>query len=263
MNEKKKNPAVQIWYIAYPFLLYYAVSIIVMSLCTMIIGGDRSHFVACQLITTIVTIPFMLPFYRQDQALAGRDIIRDWFTRKRIFHAFTAIVVVACVSVALNNLISMTTLVTMSAGYQEANANFYGSTLVLELISSALMTPILEELVFRGIIFGRLKTMLPKIPAIVVSALIFAAVHLNIVQFIYAFLLGLALAILMDRADHVYPAIIGHVTANLIAVLRTETGILAKTMDKSVFAWVVSVLLMGIGVTVFVLYLKKESFRDQ
>ena len=67
----------------------------------------------------------------------------------------------------------------------------------------------------------------------------------------------------MDRADHVYPAIIGHVTANLIAVLRTETGILAKTMDKSVFAWAVSVLLMGIGVTVFVLYLKKESFRDQ
>ena len=263
MNEKKKNPAVQIWYIAYPFLLYYAVSIIVMSLCTMIIGGDRSHFVACQLITTIVTIPFMLPFYRQDRALAGRDIIRDWFTRERIFHAFTAIVVVACVSVALNNLISRTPLVTMSAGYQEANANFYGSTLVLELISSALMTPILEELVFRGIIFGRLKTMLPKIPAIVVSALIFAAVHLNIVQFIYAFLLGLVLAILMDRADHVYPAIIGHVTANLIAVLRTETGILAKTMDKSVFAWVVSVLLMGIGVTVFVLYLKKESFRDQ
>ena len=134
---------------------------------------------------------------------------------------------------------------------------------MLELISSALMTPILEELVFRGIIFGRLKTMLPQIPAIVVSALIFAAVHLNIVQFIYAFLLGLVLAILMDRADHVYPAIIGHVTANLIAVLRTETGILAKTMDKSVFAWVISVLLMGIGVTVFVLYLKKESFRDQ
>ena len=99
MNEKKKNPAVQIWYIAYPFLLYYAVSIIVMSLCTMIIGGDRSHFVACQLITTIVTIPFMLPFYRQDRALARRDIIRDWFTRERIFHAFTDIVVVACVSV--------------------------------------------------------------------------------------------------------------------------------------------------------------------
>ena len=44
MNEKKKNPAVQIWYVAYPFLFYYAVSIIVMSLCTMIMGDSQAHF---------------------------------------------------------------------------------------------------------------------------------------------------------------------------------------------------------------------------
>ena len=153
----------------------------------------------------------------------------------------------------------MTPLVTASLGYQEANANFYGSTLVLELISSALMTPILEELVFRGILFTRLKIMLPKIPAIVVSALIFAAVHFNIVQFIYAFLLGIVLAILMDQADHVYPAIIGHITANLIAVLRTETGILEQTMDKSVFAWVISVVLLVVGVGALIIFVKKNK----
>ena len=69
-------------------------------------------------------------------------------------------------------------------------------------------------------------------------------------RFIYAFLLGIVLAILMDQADHVYPAIIGHITANLIAVLRTETGILEQTMDKSVFAWVISVVLLVVGVGV-------------
>lgn len=259
MNDKKKNPTVQIWYIAYPFLFYYAVSIIVMSLCTVILGDDTSHFVARQLFTTIVTIPFMMPFYKQDRALLGREGIHDWFTKERVFHALSAVVIVACVSIALNNLISMTPLVDASAGYQEANANFYGSTLVLELISSALMTPILEELVFRGILFTRLKSMLSKIPAIAVSALIFAIVHFNIVQFIYAFLLGIVLAVLMDQADHVYPAIIGHVTANLIAVLRTETGILAKTMDKSLVAWIFSVFLLILGVGLLVIYIKKHA----
>ena len=121
------------------------------------------------------------------------------------------------------------------------------------------MTPILEELVFRGILFTRLKIMLPKIPAIVVSALIFAAVHFNIVQFIYAFLLGIVLAILMDQADHVYPAIIGHITANLIAVLRTETGILEQTMDKSVFAWVISVVLLVVGVGVLAVGIRNKK----
>ena len=259
MNEKKKNPAVQIWYVAYPFLFYYAVSIIVMSLCTMIMGDSQAHFVARQLVTTIVTIPFMMPFYKQDQAFAGREEIHDWFTRERLCVIGASVLIVACISISLNNIISMTPLVTASVGYQEANANFYGSTLVLELISSALMTPILEELVFRGILFTRLKSMIPKIPAIIVSALIFAAVHFNIVQFIYAFLLGIVLAILMDQADHVYPAIIGHITANLIAVLRTETGILNRTMDKSAFAWVISVVLLVVGVGALIVLVKKNK----
>ena len=255
MNEKKKNPAVQIWYVAYPFLFYYAVSIIVMSLCTMIMGDSQAHFVARQLVTTLVTIPFMMPFYKQDRALAGREGIHDWFNGEKLCMIGVSILIVACISISLNNIISMTPLVTASLGYQEANANFYGSTLVLELISSALMTPILEELVFRGILFTRLKIMLPKIPAI----MIFAAVHFNIVQFIYAFLLGIVLAILMDQADHVYPAIIGHITANLIAVLRTETGILNRTMDKSVFAWVISVVLLVVGVGALIIFVKKNK----
>ena len=218
MNEKKKNPAVQIWYVAYPFLFYYAVSIIVMSLCTMIMGDSQAHFVARQLVTTIVTIPFMMPFYKQDRAFAGREEIHDWFTRERLCVIGASVLIVACISISLNNIISMTPLVTASVGYQEANANFYGSTLVLELISSALMTPILEELVFRGILFTRLKSMIPKIPAI-----------------------------------------IGHITANLIAVLRTETGILNRTMDKSAFAWVISVVLLVVGVGALIVLVKKNK----
>lgn len=261
MNEKRENPAVKIWYIVYPFLFYYAVSIIVMSLCTIIIGDESKYFIARQLVTTIVTIPFMMPFYRQDRALAGSDGIHDWFTKELFRNAGIAIVTVACISVALNNIISMTPLVTVSTGYKEANANFYGSTLILELISSAFFTPILEELVFRGILFARLKKMLPKIAAIIVSALIFAIVHFNIVQFIYAFLLGIVLAILMDLSDHVYPAILGHVTANLIAVIRTETGILTGTMDRSLVAWGISVFLLFLGITILIIFIKNTAIK--
>ena len=114
MNEKKKNPAVQIWYVAYPFLFYYAVSIIVMSLCTMIMGDSQAHFVARQLVTTIVTIPFMMPFYKQDRAFAGREEIHDWFTRERLCVIGASVLIVACISISLNNIISMTPLVTAS-----------------------------------------------------------------------------------------------------------------------------------------------------
>ncbi len=54
------------------------------------------------------------------------------------------------------------------------------------------------------------------------SALLFGLIHFNIVQFVYAFLLGLVLAAFMYKSGHVYAAMIGHITANAFAVIRTR-----------------------------------------
>ena len=49
---------------------------------------------------------------------------------------------------------------------------------------------------------------------------------------------------------------IGHITANAFAVIRTETGILKRTVDGSIMAWVVSVMCLGIGAVIFYYYAK-------
>ena len=38
--KQKKNIFVQIWYVAYPLLFYYAVALIAMSLCQWLLGSD-------------------------------------------------------------------------------------------------------------------------------------------------------------------------------------------------------------------------------
>lgn len=257
MNQQ--SPAVKVWSIVYPFLFYYAVMLVTMVLAQWVFGSGKEHYVLCQLISTLVTLPFMLPFYRQDQALRGIANTKPQFSEKKAVQILLVVGMVLCFSIALNNIISMTPLVEISEGYREANAGFYGSTLALELISSAVFTPILEELVFRGIIFGRLRGMMPKLPAVVLSSLIFAAIHFNIVQFIYALLLGMVLALLMDKVNKVYPAVIGHMTANLIAVLRTETGILENTVQKDAFSWGISIALLAVGAVLLWRYLAKEE----
>ena len=88
------------------------------------------------------------------------------------------------------------------------------------------------------------------------SALLFGLIHFNVVQFVYAFLLGLVLAAFMYKSGHVYAAMIGHITANAFAVIRTETGILKCTVDGSVMAWVVSVMCLGVGAVIFYYYAK-------
>lgn len=61
------------------------------------------------------------------------------------------------ISFALNNIITMSPLIGLSEGYARANESFYASTLVIELIGSAILSPIMEELVFRGIVFGNMR----------------------------------------------------------------------------------------------------------
>ncbi len=147
----------KIWYILYPFLFYYAVMLIIMTIAQWAFGGDATHYVFCQLIATVFTIPSMLPFYRQGQALAGIAKQPFGISRERICHALFAAGIMACFGISLNNLISMTKLTEISMGYQQANTDFYGSTIGMEILCLAVFTPILEELVFRGILFGRLK----------------------------------------------------------------------------------------------------------
>lgn len=252
---REKGIALQAWRILYPLLLYYVVMLLVMAAAQMFFGADHEHFVLCQLISTLVTLPCMLPVYRQDQALRG--IAKGTFSMKKeqVWHGFWAVMIVGCLSIAVNNLILMTPLAEMSAGYQEANAGFYGSTLALELVSSAAATPILEELVFRGIVFARLREQLQKLAAVVVSALLFAIMHFNIVQFLYALVIGTVLALLMDKAGQMYAAVTGHITANTIAVIRTETGFLSWSLDRSVLAWASSAAMLLIGIALLLWYL--------
>ena len=129
----------------------------------------------------------------------------------------------------------------------------------MEILCLAVFTPILEELVFRGILFGRLKDMLSKPFAVGISALIFAAVHVNIVQFIYALILGVVLALLMDRAGNVYASMIGHMTANFIAVVRTETHWLDFSVRGDAVAWIFSLMILGVGIVLMWRYLSDRK----
>ncbi|MFR5117051.1 MAG: hypothetical protein ACLTDV_08550 [Eubacterium sp.] len=115
----------------YPFLFYYAVMLIIMTIAQWAFGGDATHYVFCQLIaTSFFATPSMLPvLHRQGQALAGIAKQPFGISRERICHALFAAGIMACFGISLNNLISMTKLTEISMGYQQANTDFYGSTI--------------------------------------------------------------------------------------------------------------------------------------
>ncbi len=257
--KRNLNLAERIWEIAYPVLMYYVALSIGSYIAQMIIGTGVEHYMTCKIVGSLAAIPVVYADYKRDKMLSGRYGLKDLITAVQIKQVLMIVGITICLSVGLNNVISMSPLVQMSEEYQNASDAFYGSTFGLEILGSALITPFLEELLHRGVVFGRLRRRMDMWPAVLVSALVFAMLHFNIVQFIYAFLLGIVFALLVEKSGRLYPAVIAHIVANGLAVIRTETGFLAGTVDGSVVAWTISIGCVGVGIGLFVYYYKKSN----
>lgn len=264
---KKYGVAEKIWEIAYPVLMYYVAITMGSLVAQLFLGTGIETYMLCKVVGSLVAIPVVYMDYKRDLMLMGRyepkmfhvKRIRKAINKETWMHLGFVITITLFLSVALNNLISMSPLVGVSEEYQNASDAFYGSTIGIELLGSALITPFLEELLHRGVVYGRLRRMMDIVPSILVSALIFAGLHFNIVQFIYAFLLGLVLAFFVERSGKLYPAVIAHIAANGLAVIRTETGFLAGTVDGSVSAWLISVGCLCIGTGLLMAYHGKQK----
>ncbi len=83
----------------------------------------------------------------------------------------------------------------------------------------AVIAPIVEELIFRGIILQGLRRNYNSFVAVFMSALLFALYHLNPWQFPATFILGLLLGAIVLKTNSVVLSILGHSINNLLVLL--------------------------------------------
>lgn len=97
------------------------------------------------------------------------------------------------------------------------------------LLGACVLGPLCEELLFRGLLAGRLTRYGQK-PAAFVSALLFGLYHANLSQFFYAFLLGLLLAYAYFYTGKLKTSVVLHMLFNFygsfIVFLLPEDGVL-------------------------------------
>ena len=90
------------------------------------------------------------------------------------------------------------------------------------ILKVVIMAPIVEELIFRGVIMHGLMRNYSKFTAVFVSALMFALFHLNPWQFPATFILGLLLGILMVRTRNIFLCILGHAINNGLVLISIQ-----------------------------------------
>ena len=87
------------------------------------------------------------------------------------------------------------------------------------IVAICVMPGIWEEVAFRGLIQTQLQRAVGAREAIVLSALLFAVIHLSFFSGVYLFLLGLVLGYLCHRSRSLIPGMVLHFVHNLIVVV--------------------------------------------
>jgi len=166
---------------------------------------------------------------------------------RQLFHpspaspgATAALLVVPVLAVApactlvLGQLLDWLVLIAPLSRAEELMFSRYASGSLAMAVSVCVLAPMLEEMLFRGLILSGLLLRYPRRQAILGSALLFGAAHLNLYQFVVGVLLGCLLGWLYERSRSLIPCITLHAAYNTLLLLAEPA---AAAPGQPAVAW--------------------------
>lgn len=137
----------------------------------------------------------------------------------------------------------------VSAWEEQAFAAMVAATLPA-FVAACLIAPVVEEMLFRGILLRSFLEQYPRGAAIGYSALYFGVAHLNVYQFLLAFLLGLLLGWLYERSRSLIPCVALHAAANgaiVVLEMARESAASQNALEVSALAWLLALIAATVG----------------
>lgn len=256
MSVKKESFLLKCWHVVWPLLIYVTAQNVVSILGTLVMmivgslsGADASGMVDVNALTqsvmeqyyqyailflilaALICIPIYYRMYKKDGIREGR-VKRNIPMGNKDYCA--VILSGAALAVGMNNLISLTPLPYLFTRYEEANAVIFGGGLLLQILGGGIFACIVEELSHRGVVYLRMKHYWGRKNAMIFSALVFGIYHFNVVQGVYAFVLGLFFVWVYERYDSLWAPIVAHMSANLCVILLGSSEVVNRALNNKV-----------------------------
>lgn len=114
--------------------------------------------------------------------------------------------------------------------YEKSLFPFANGNLLFTIFAIGILIPIVEELIFRGLLTYELKKAMPITAAILIQAILFALFHFNWIQSSYAFLLGLLFGLVNLWMKSIWPSILLHIANNSTSVMAGTLPIDPKSL---------------------------------
>lgn len=182
----------------------------------------------------LIFIPVILYIIvTKGQALKGMK-----FKRIGVLNTFLLFVFTYCMLPVVSLLNTITMLFTPNRVSGQVNS-MSDNPFLLNLFLIAMLPALLEEITFRGIVYGGYRNSTIK-RAMFASALLFGLFHMNINQFCYAFFMGIIFVLVREATGSMHSSMIMHFIFNansvvllkLIELLNDYVNKMAKTDDS-------------------------------
>ncbi len=189
------------------------------------------------LFSAIATLVILIAFFLLRRKPPLREV---GFLATRGRFVWTAAAITPLLYVAVSLVLSLLPAEWME-DYAEASAAL-DQTGVLMILATVVAAPLVEEIIFRGLVLSRLRRVMPGWLAVLLSALAFGVCHGQIVWICYAFVLGLIFGTMALRSRSIWPSFVAHVLFNGIGQLAVYLP------ETDTAALLFSVLLIGTGI---------------
>ena len=232
-------------HILWPLLFYFLMTEVISYFLLQWLGKTEVYIV-----TYLILIPILFIWFWKERE-DTLHIIKRRQKRKLLKGIPFLILCAASFSLVGNLVLSQSFFAFFSKGFQEMKSSQYDISLLGGILLYGMITPIAEEVVFRGLLYQRMKRYFSIPIAILVSSFIFGAYHRNVMQMIYATVLGVAMAMIYETYRRIEAPVLFHSVANIVIFTVTKQALL---QDKAVMLVVfcASVLLSAFCTMYFV-----------
>lgn len=198
-----------------------------------------------------------------------------WLRKESIFRfcnfskiGIRNIVLVSLLGVALvfpvSYVVELLRIDQLSKSTEEAfNFLFKENNVLILLLGVGIIGPIIEEIIFRGLILNELKRNINIVAAVFIQALLFGAYHLNLSQAIYAFPLGLILGLVYVKTRSIWGSILIHIFFNSTSVILSKIpGGEPQFLNNQISVVLSFVISIAALVLIFLYNRKNISFQN-
>ena len=168
------------------------------------------------------------------------------------------------IAAGLGRLVQVLPMDNIIGSYQAVSEEFVSNSPVFQILTLCITAPIAEEMIFRGVMYRRFLEYTDKVTAVVFSAAIFAIYHGNLVQAVYALILGVLLCFVYDSCKSLLAPVFVHMACNTTALIMVYFPVSQYITDRLILNIVIIILeLAGMVFFTWLLYNLKQKGEEK